>query len=97
MKKIFLLSAISIILSTQINAQDKPKSKADTLSENQVIEISRLLNISEQVAGNSDKVTTAQYNQFHERVMKIDSVLAIFYQKWHPVKKATPKEQKPKN
>lgn len=97
MKKVILLSAFSIILSTQIKAQDKPKSKTDTLTEKQVIEISQLLNIGEQVAGNSDKVTTAQYNQFHERVVKIDSVLGILYTKWHPVKKATPKDQKPKN
>lgn len=66
-------------------AQTKPK--ADTLTEAQVIQISQLLNFGETAAGNSEKVSTAQYNQYHAQVAKIDSVLGVMYRKWHPVKK----------
>jgi hypothetical protein len=92
MKKLILISAISIIVSTSVKGQSKP----DTLKESEVITISQLLAFGEQAAGNSDKVTTSQYNAYHAQVAKIDSVLGVMYRKWHPVK-TTPKiEVKPK-
>ena len=84
---------ISLVLCS-IASMGQQKPKVDTLTEKQVIEISQLLNFGEQAAGNSDKVTTSQYNAYHAQVAKIDSVLGVMYRKWHPVK-AKPTE-KPK-
>jgi hypothetical protein len=86
MKKQLLIIPAILLLTNMAFAQQKPK--CDTLTEKQVIEISQLLNFGEVAAGNSDKVSTNQYNQYHIQVAKIDSVLGIMYRHWHPVKVA---------
>lgn len=89
------LTIITLTLcSIAVKAQQKSKP-VDTLTESQVIQISQLLQFGEVAAGNSDKVSTSQYNQYHAAVAKIDSVLGVMYRKWHPVVKPVEKAKKP--
>lgn len=82
MKKILLLPAILIVSLCHAQVKTKP----DTLAEKDLVLISQLLNFGETAAGNSEKVSTAQYNQYHAQVAHIDSVLREMWVKWHPVK-----------
>lgn len=65
----------------------KTDSTLYMLTEPQVILITQLLNYAETTAGNSDKISTRDYNNFHYQVMKIDSVLRVQYAQKHPPKK----------
>jgi len=56
------------------------------LTESQVSQISQLLYFGEVAAGNSDKISTKDYNAYHAAVLHIDSVLRSQYMKFHPVK-----------
>lgn len=87
-----LLILLTICFCTAVKAQSKPK--CDTLTESQVVTISQLLQFGELAAGNSDKISTSQYNQYHAQVAKIDSVLRVIYLKWHPVKEQAKKGEK---
>lgn len=82
---------ITIILAFTVSAvcaQAKPDSTKYTLNEAQIAQISRLLSFSDSAVGNSDKITTRDYNEFHRQVMQIDSVLRVQYAKKHPKKDA---------
>lgn len=65
----------------------KTDSTLYVLTEPQVILITQLLSYAETTAGNSDKISTRDYNNFHYQVMKIDSVLRVQYAQKHPPKK----------
>jgi len=65
----------------------KNDSTLYTLSEPNVILITELLSYADGVAGNSDKITTRDYNSFHLQVFKIDSILRVQYLQKHPPKK----------
>jgi hypothetical protein len=61
------------------------------LTESQIIQISQLLSFGEVAAGNSDKISTKDYNVYHAAVVHIDSVLRSQYMKFHPVKEQAKK------
>jgi hypothetical protein len=55
-------------------------------TESQIIQISQLLSFGEIAAGNSDRISTKEYNGYHAAVLHIDSVLRSQYMKLHPAK-----------
>jgi hypothetical protein len=70
--------------------QSKPDTtRKYTLSEPVIIQISALLSYGDNLAGNSDKISTRDYNAYHAAIAKVDSVLREQYLKWHP----QPKQQ----
>ena len=81
--------AFLLLYSIGVNAQDKAKKDTSsyTLTEPQVLLISQLLSYGDSAAGNSDKISTRDYNNFHYQVLKVDSILRVQYTKKHPVKK----------
>lgn len=86
-----IATPLLLLCSIAVNAQVKKPAPKDTssyvLTEPQVILITQLLNYAETTAGNSDKISTRDYNNFHYQVMKIDSVLRVQYAQKHPPKK----------
>ena|SRR5579859_5712796 len=54
------------------------------LDEPTIIQISQLLAFGETAAGNSDKISTKDYNAYHAAVVHVDSVLRQQYIKFHP-------------
>lgn len=62
----------------------KTDSTLYVLTEPQVILITQLLSYAETTAGNSDKISTRDYNNFHYQVLKVDSFLRVQYTKKHP-------------
>lgn len=86
-----IATALLLLCSIAVNAQVKKPAPKDTssyvLTEPQVILITQLLSYAETTAGNSDKISTRDYNNFHYQVMKIDSVLRVQYAQKHPPKK----------
>ena len=86
MKKVIVLTAISII-ALSATAQQKADTTAKyRLTETEVIQISQLLDYGLKAAANSEKVSTAAYNQYAAQVAKVDSSLRVQYQKQHPTK-----------
>ena len=88
MKKIYITLALAFAAS----AGFAQTTKKDTqimyykLTESQVSQISQLLYFGEVAAGNSDKISTKDYNAYHAAVLHIDSVLRAQWAKFHPVK-----------
>lgn len=78
--------------SSHIKHADVVNSKVDSasyvLTERQVLLISKLLAYGDDAAGNSDKISTRDYNNFHYQVLKVDSILRVQYAKKHPKKDA---------
>lgn len=95
-----LLIAILIILGIGCHnrgmAQDKPKP--DTLhykfKEPDVALIDNLVGQLDVLAGNSDKISTAQYNVIHRSVIHLDSLIKSQYFRFHQVKEQPKKDQK---
>lgn len=84
MKKLLTLT---LILSASVcMAQTKPK--ADTtryiLTENEVMQISQLLSVGDNCAGNSTIMSTSDWKAYHNAVLKIDSTLRVQYMHHHP-------------
>lgn len=55
-------------------------------TEPDVILIDNLMGQLDQISGNSDRVSTSQYNQLHRAVMHVDSLIKAQYSKKHPIK-----------
>jgi len=93
MKKAILTALILIpLFSGVLKAQTtKPDTNKYHFSEQDAILIDNLMSQLDQVSGNSDKVSTAQYNQLHKAVMHIDSLIKVQYLKKHPVKEQSKK------
>lgn len=87
MKKIALLIAISIIISSSVKAQVKEKPDTlYTLKEKEVILLINLLNAGDQAISTSDNFSKNQWKEFHNAALKLDSIFTVQYKKYHPVK-----------
>lgn len=76
-------------------AQTKPKPDTSAhyrFPEPEIILIDNLVGQLDVLAGNSDKVSTAQYNSIHRAVIHVDSLIKTQYFYYHPVKKEQPKK-----
>jgi len=83
---IFLILAFAALAGfAQTTKKDTPIMYYK-LTESQVSQISQLLYFGEVAAGNSDKISTKDYNAYHAAVLHIDSVLRVQWNKFHPVK-----------
>jgi hypothetical protein len=91
----FIVSAVSAQnTSSHIKHADvvnigtsKVDSTSYILTEPQVVLITQLLAYGDSAAGNSDKISTRDYNNFHYQVLKVDSILRVQYTKKHSAKK----------
>jgi len=95
-------SILTIILITTISGYLKAQAKTDSVKhykfeEPETILIDNLMGQLDVIAGNSDKVSTAQYNSIHRAVIHIDSLIKVQYFKFHPQPKQPAKNEKPKN
>ena len=82
------LSLIPLLcLCTVVMGQSKPDTtKHYTFAEPEAVTIDNLLGQLDQLSGNSDKISTSQYNAIHKAVLRIDSLIKVQYFKYHPVK-----------
>jgi hypothetical protein len=87
MKKTTITLALAFAASAGF-AQTTKKDTVPTyrLDEPTIIQISQLLAFGETAAGNSDKISTKDYNAYHAAVVHVDSVLRSQWNKFHPVK-----------
>jgi hypothetical protein len=86
MKKAILIAAITLSAATAFGQSKPDTTRKYTLSEPVIIQISTLLSYGDNIAGNSDKISTRDYNAYHSAVLKIDSVLREQYLRYHPAK-----------
>jgi|GEM_PF-4975004 hypothetical protein len=89
MKQLLILT-ILVLISTSLFAQTKDTTTY-RFKEPDAILIDNLMGQLDQCAGNSDRISTSQYNQLHKAVMRIDSLVKKRYLELHPVK-AEPKK-----
>lgn len=89
MKKLITLILLSFAI--EVSAQTTKPDSTYKLTEPQVYQISQLLDYGLKLAGNSDKISTRDYNEFARQVASIDSLFRMRYMQLHPVK---PKEVK---
>lgn len=69
----------------------KPDTTRYHFTESEVILIDNLMGQLDQVSGNSDRVSTSQYNQLHRAVIHVDSLIKVQYSKKHPAKEQAKK------
>ena len=99
MKKLFTILLLSAAMTAGAQTKiTKPQPKLDTalhykFAEPEIIIIDNLVGQLDVLAGNSDKISTAQYNSIHRAVIHVDSLIKTQYFYYHPVKK----EVKPSN
>jgi len=93
-KSILLIPVLLFAMSCSGQTVKKDTTATYKLTEPQILQISQLLSFGEVAAGNSDKISTKDYNAYHAAVLHIDSVLREQYFKFHPVKE---KAKKPTN
>jgi len=86
MKKLLIIFILALISTSVFGQAAKPDTTRYHFTESEVILIDNLMGQLDVVSGNSDKVSTAQYNSIHRAVMRIDSLIKVQYSKKHPVK-----------
>lgn len=91
MKKSILTIPVLLLALACSGQTTKPDTTRYHFTEPDVVLIDNLLGQLDQVSGNSDKVSTAQYNQLHKAVIHIDSLIKVQYLKKHPVKEQAKK------
>jgi len=92
MKKIYITLALAFAALAGFAQTTKKDTVTYKLTESQIIQISQLLSFGEVAAGNSDKISTKDYNAYHAAVLHMDSVLRAQWAKFHLVKEQ-PKKQ----
>jgi hypothetical protein len=84
MKKSILIAAITLSSATAFG-QTKPDTIPQyRLPEPVIIQISALLSYGDNLAANSDKISTREYNTYHAAIAKVDSLLRVQYLRYHP-------------
>ena len=93
MKKLILILILIMANSPFLKAQTtaKPDTAKYRFTEPDVVLIDNLLGQLDQCAGNSDRISTSQYNAIHHAVLRLDSVIKVQYFKFHPVKEKAKK------
>ena len=86
MKKLTITLALAFAALAGFAQTKTDTSKRYVFNESEVILIDNLIGQLDIVSGNSDKVSTSQYNQLHRAVMHVDSLIKIQWAKKHPVK-----------
>lgn len=87
MKKTYITLALAFAtLAGFAQTTKKDTAKHYHFSEPDIILIDQLMSQLDVVSGNSDRVSTAQYKQFHEAVIHVDSLIKVQWNKLHPVK-----------
>jgi opacity protein-like surface antigen len=89
MKSILITALLVIVAMASAKAQSKPDTTY-TLTESQIKVVYNLLQAGDNAMGNSDKVSTREWRDFHIAAVKIDSVLTAQYMKFHPQVKKKP-------
>jgi len=97
MKKIFITTLIAFASLAAFSQTKTDSVKHYKFEEPETILIDNLMGQLDIIAGNSDKVSTAQYNSIHRAVIHIDSLIKVQYFKFHPQPKQPAKNEKPKN
>jgi hypothetical protein len=80
-----------LLCSIGVFAQKKDTTRYH-FTEPDAILIDNLMGQLDQVSGNSDRVSTSQYNQLHRAVLRVDSLIKSQWQKYHPVKEQPKKK-----
>lgn len=80
MKKLLLFT---LFIPGVAMAQQPKQDSTYRLSEKQIIQISQLLDYGLKAAGNSDRISTKDYNEFARQVAHIDSLFRSRYQQLH--------------
>lgn len=88
---------LTILFFAPLITMAQTKQKPDTAAhyrfpETEIILIDNLMGQLDVLAGNSDKISTAQYNSIHRAVIHVDSLIKTQYFYYHPVKKEQPKK-----
>jgi hypothetical protein len=97
MKKSILTTLIAFASLAAFSQAKTDSVKHYKFEEPETILIDNLMGQLDVLAGNSDKISTAQYNSIHRAVIHIDSLIKVQYFKFHPQPKQPAKNEKPKN
>jgi predicted nucleic acid-binding protein len=84
--KITITIALILVASISMAQTKADTSKRYRFSEPDVILIDQLMGQLDIVSGNSDKVSTAQYNAIRHSIARVDSLIKAQYSKFHPAK-----------
>lgn len=86
-----LLSAFTIAKAQ--SKKDTSKASVYTFTEDKIIAIDQLLLIGDNAVASSDNYSKNQWKEYHNQILKIDSLIRSQYIKFHPAKEQPKKDK----